>query len=483
MYFRMLVFLVFFFNFASSKSVNNTKNLKFTQLSSCKAQLDDGSLIDLSSLDNPSSPRTVRDDDYDYKFNPCSPITCVSGARPTSAACEISTDGKVQYNLGDQSTAILTYSSNLVMKFTSGEKTASIQCLCDNSEKFSFVEERPINTYRFTFSSLCCCPNGCSDSKPNYPIVINTWPFVDATERAWEVLEKTDDPLLSVELGCSVCEDLRCDGTVGWGGSPDESGETTLDALIMDGRTHDAGSVAGLRRVKNVISVARAVMDHTKHTLLVGDAATQFAEEMGFRQEDLHHKDSVESYLKWLNNKCQPNFRLNVSPDPLSNCGPYTAIKPVSKTDKSNLNINEKSHDTIGMIAINSKGDISVGTSTNGAAHKIPGRVGDSPIIGSGGYVDNDVGAACGTGDGDILMKFLPSYQAVESMRNGMSPSKACENALERIIKKYPKFMGAIIAMDKDGNHGAACHGIDVFNYSYRSNKENRVQINSVKCI
>ncbi|CAF1091801.1 unnamed protein product [Brachionus calyciflorus] len=168
MYFRikLLFFFAFFFNFASSKSLNNTKNLKFTQLSSCKVQLDDGGLIDLTSLDNPSKPRTDTDNDYDYKFNPCSPITCISGARPTSAACQISTDGKVQYNLGDQSTAVLTYSSNLLMKFSSGEKTTIIQCLCDNSEKFSFSEERPINTYKFTFSSPCCCPNGCSGKKP-----------------------------------------------------------------------------------------------------------------------------------------------------------------------------------------------------------------------------------------------------------------------------------------------------------------------------
>lgn len=317
----------------------------------------------------------------------------------------------------------------------------------------------------------------------SYPFVINTWPFVNATEKAWQVLEKTDDALSSVEQGCSMCEELRCDGTVGWGGSPDESGETTLDALIMSGPRHDAGSVAGLRRIKNAISVARAVMEHTKHTLLVGDAATQFAVQMGFKEQSLSHIDSVNRYLKWLNSSCQPNFRLSVSPDPSTNCGPYEPIQTSKYSDKINVNINEKSHDTIGMIAVSSQGDIAVGTSTNGAAHKIPGRVGDSPIIGSGAYVDNDVGAACGTGDGDVLMKFLPSYQTVESMRNGMSPSEASEDALRRIVRKYPKFMGAIVAVDKNGRYGAACHGLDEFKFSLASRKTNGVSVESVKCI
>jgi N4-(beta-N-acetylglucosaminyl)-L-asparaginase len=220
----------------------------------------------------------------------------------------------------------------------------------------------------------------------NYPIVINTWPFTNATAQAWKTLIKTDDPLLAIEAGCSECEEARCDGTVGWGGSPDETGETSLDALIMDGVTHDAGSVAGLRRIKNVIGVARAVMQHTKHTLLVGDAATRFAIEMGFKQEDIHSIESVQMYLSWLNNDCQPNFRFNVQPDPEKSCGPYKPIqKPIitqTNNQRYNEHVSEKSHDTIGMIAINSKGNIATGTSTNGASHKIPGRVGDSPIIG-----------------------------------------------------------------------------------------------------
>jgi len=209
----------------------------------------------------------------------------------------------------------------------------------------------------------------------NYPLVVNTWPFVNATAKAWQVLDQTNDRLQSVEAGCTECETLRCDGTVGFGGSPDESGETTLDALIMDGVTHDAGSVAGLKRIKNAIGVSRAVMEHTTHTLLVGDSATQFAIDMGFEQEDLHAIESLEKWINWFNNSCQPNFRMNVSPDPSKSCGPYKPIQ-VNKQFKGqryNKHVSDKSHDTIGMIVIDSNGDFAVGTSTNGAGHKIAG--------------------------------------------------------------------------------------------------------------
>ena len=144
----------------------------------------------------------------------------------------------------------------------------------------------------------------------------------------------------------------------------------------MDGVTHDAGAVANLKRIKNAIGVARAVMDYTKHTFLVGESATQFAIDMGFQQEDLHAVESAQKWIDWFNNSCQPNFRLNVSPDPERYCGPYKPITDrfdMSKVKRFNKNVSAKSHDTIGMIAIDSKGDIAVGTSTNGASHKIPG--------------------------------------------------------------------------------------------------------------
>jgi N4-(beta-N-acetylglucosaminyl)-L-asparaginase len=208
----------------------------------------------------------------------------------------------------------------------------------------------------------------------NFPIVVNTWAFTNATERAWATLAETDDALQAVQDGCGECEEQRCDGTVGWGGSPDETGETALDALIMDGPTHSAGSVASMKRVKSAIAVARAVMNYTKHTLLVGEAATRFAVEMGFQEEDIHSVESMESWIQWHTNRCQPNFRINVSPDPDRSCGPYEPLPNVKHTGaRYNEHVSQKSHDTIGMIAVNSRGDIATGTSTNGAGHKVPG--------------------------------------------------------------------------------------------------------------
>lgn len=321
---------------------------------------------------------------------------------------------------------------------------------------------------------------------PKFPIVINTWAFTNATAKAWTNLERYDNAVAAVVNGCSECEEERCDGTVGFGGSPDESAETTLDALIMNGKTHDAGSVAGLKRIKSAAAVAEAVMTFTKHTLLVGESATQFAIEMGFTQEDLHAKESLDKWTSWFEAKCQPNFRINVSPDPNESCGPYRPLETRMQSvgqKRYNRHTSEKDHDTIGIIAIDSRGDMAGGTSTNGATHKIPGRVGDSPIIGSGVYVDNDVGGAAGTGDGDTMMKFLPAYQAVESMRNGMSPTNAASDAIQRIAKYYANFVGAIIAIDKYGNHGAACHGLASFPYSVKNSAMSEVQVIHVACI
>lgn len=253
----------------------------------------------------------------------------------------------------------------------------------------------------------------------------------------------------------------------------------------MDGVNHDVGSVAGLRRIRDAISVARAVMNYTTHTLLVGDLATNFALEMGFKQEETHSPNSMQKWIDWYKNNCQPNYRRNVLPDPSLNCGPYAPIKQpkINLNKRFNNNIGKLNHDTIGMIAIDSNGNIAGGTSTNGASHKVPGRVGDSPIVGSGAYVDNEVGGACGTGDGDVLMRFLPAYQTVESMRNGMGPNDAAADAIKRIAKYYPKFAGALVALDKYGNHGAACNGMDNFHYSVQDAYHNEPQIIEVNCI
>merc|ERR1712212_1295965 len=301
-----------------------------------------------------------------------------------------------------------------------------------------------------------------NSSSASLPVVITAWEFNNATAKAWDVLSKgSGDAFDAIEQGCSVCEEEQCDRTVGYGGSPDENGETTLDAMMMDGLTFNVGAVASMRRIKSAISVARKVLEHTSHSILAGNLATQFAVEMGFKEESLSTSESKQMWTDWRNGQCQPNFWENVSPDPNSHCGPYTPLhlNEISVKPKDHFSRGgEGNHDTIGMVAIDLKGRMVAGTSTNGLKHKIPGRVGDSPIPGAGAYVDSTAGGAACTGDGDVMLRFLPSYQAVENMRQGHPPAEAARIAISRIIRHYPKFEGGIVALSKDGIFGAACY-------------------------
>ncbi|KAM9236952.1 N(4)-(beta-N-acetylglucosaminyl)-L-asparaginase isoform 2-T2 [Leptosomus discolor] len=260
------------------------------------------------------------------------------------------------------------------------------------------------------------------------PVVINTWAFRKAAETAWRVLQSGGSELDAVERGCGQCEIDQCDGSVGYGGSPDESGETTLDAMIMDGNSMEVGAVADLRHIKNAIGVARKVIEYTKHTLLVGESASLFAVRMGFPYEDLTTQNSLSEYSKWLNESCQPNYWKNVVPDSSKSCGPYK--RPEKVTYKEEQTISQRSvhnHDTIGMVVIGGSGTVASGTSTNGAAHKIPG------------------------------------YQAVEYMRMGTDPAVACQKVISRIQKYAPKFFGAVICANTTGSYGAACNKIPGF--------------------
>ncbi|XP_011685903.1 PREDICTED: N(4)-(Beta-N-acetylglucosaminyl)-L-asparaginase-like isoform X2 [Wasmannia auropunctata] len=312
------------------------------------------------------------------------------------------------------------------------------------------------------------------------PVIVITWDYTNATAKAWNVIyNQKRSALDAIEEGCSLCEEQRCRKTVGFGGSPDESGETTLDAIIMDGVTMDVGGVGGLRNVKNAISVARKVLEHTKHSLLGGDLATDFAVNMGFKKESLQTDESKDMWKQWKANKCQPNFWKNVVPDPTTTCGPYRTS--VVEGDRSTVVGNEDNHDTIAILAIDSQGRTAAGTSTNGAKHKIPGRIGDSPIAGAGAYADQEVGAAAGTGDGDIMMRFLPSFLAVEEMRNGATPTIAARKAINRIVQHYPDFFGGVIALNKKGEYGAACNGMSAFPY-YVANPTLGPKLLSVQC-
>lgn len=331
-----------------------------------------------------------------------------------------------------------------------------------------------------------------------FPLVLNTWAFSEANKAAWKVLTESSSPSVGLDAlveGCSTCERLQCDGTVGFGGSPDENGETTLDAMIIDGATINVGAVGSLRKVKYASRVARLILEHTQHSLLVGSQASSFARMMGLPYESLNTLKSQQIWRNWHKNKCQPNYWNSVLPDAEKGCGPYRPEKDLKQeqhskltktgtcnldteslihnskaeetcSDNNNKLLDKWHHDTIGMIVVDHNGNIFAGTSTNGATHKIPGRVGDSPIVGAGAYADNEVGAAVATGDGDILMRFLPSFLAVELMRNGKTPQEAGNESLHRIKRRYKFVKGALVVMDRWGNYSASCVGfVDGFPY------------------
>ncbi|KAG9508505.1 putative N(4)-(beta-N-acetylglucosaminyl)-L-asparaginase [Fragariocoptes setiger] len=323
-------------------------------------------------------------------------------------------------------------------------------------------------------------------------IVINTWNFTDANLAAWKVLSHGGSALDAIEIGCGQCEIDQCDGTVGWGGSPSETGETTLDAMIMDGQNYNVGAVGGLRRIKSAIAVARKVLDHTNHSLLVGDMATQFAIQLGFKEENLTSDKSLKMWSDWKAASCQPNYWTNVSPNPRMSCGPYHVGSITSQPESISLKVHESSeqtnkldpgHDTIGMVAIDADGRMAAGTSTNGLRYKILGRVGDSPIAGAGAYAAHDAGAAAATGDGDVMMRYLISYQAVENMRRGMRPSLAVDDALRRMAEGtgQPWARAAAIALDRYGNFGAACIGIKKFPFVV-SNSSQNIRTHVIEC-
>ncbi|XP_014238283.1 N(4)-(Beta-N-acetylglucosaminyl)-L-asparaginase-like [Trichogramma pretiosum] len=323
------------------------------------------------------------------------------------------------------------------------------------------------------------------------PVVIVTWDYPEATQKAWDVLSKEKRSALdAVEEGCALCERMQCRGTVGYGGQPDENGETTLDALIMDGESMDVGAVGGLRNVKDAISVARKVMENTRHSLLGGELAADFACQMGFTKESLQTEKSKKMFDDWVQNRCQPNFwEANVEPNPAESCGPYRQAQRqqvetnIDRAERQLPQGGEDQHDTIGVVALDTRGRLVSGVSTNGQNHKIAGRIGDSAVTGAGAYADGEVGAAAATGDGDIIMRFLPSYLAVELMRLGSSPQAATETAVRRMGRKYPRFRGAVIALNKHGEYGASCHGYENFPHYVSNVDSNGAKAMSTPCV
>lgn len=281
-----------------------------------------------------------------------------------------------------------------------------------------------------------------------FPVAIATWgPNVKATAAAWEILSKGGRALDAVEAGARVPEADPKDTSVGYGGFPDRDGNVTLDACIMD-EFGMAGSVSFIQNIMHPISVARKVMENTPHVMLAGDGAYRFAISQGFPHENLLTETAKAAWIDWQKE---------------------SEYKPI---------INVERHDTIGILAVDQSKRLAGACSTSGAAFKMHGRVGDSPIIGAGMFVDNEVGGAASTGLGEIVLRTLGSFLVVEEMRRGASPQKAVEVAVKRIVRKYPKqaeeAQVGFIAIDKRGRHGAyAIH--PGFNYAIYQRMENKV--------
>ncbi|KAL5109148.1 hypothetical protein TcWFU_006970 [Taenia crassiceps] len=318
--------------------------------------------------------------------------------------------------------------------------------------------------------------------------VINTWPWQGPNDAAWRVINApTGSALAAVVAGCSAAEEDKNITSVGMGGSSDEDGNTTLSAMVMDGDTMNVGAVAELAYIKEATQVALGVLNSTRHTLLVGEAATRFAESLGYHRTNLSSNESIEEWMQWKSRNCQPNFRLPYSwiPNAMNSCGPYQ-FKNKSWTDsprhRLELGIDATIHDTIGVIALDRHGRMAVGMSTNGARFRIPGRVGDSPIPGAGGYADSKVGAAAGTGDGDVMMRFLLSFKAVELMKAGKHPTEACNISL-RSVRQKGTWYGALIALSANGQYGAACVGFKDFAFVVQNGHSLRGgKVIKVKC-
>jgi isoaspartyl peptidase/L-asparaginase-like protein (Ntn-hydrolase superfamily) len=279
----------------------------------------------------------------------------------------------------------------------------------------------------------------------NKPIVISTWNHgIAANKKAWKILEKGGNALDAVESGVRVTESDATNRSVGLGGLPDREGKVTLDACIMN-HENECGAVAFLQDIENPISVARKVMEDTPHVMLVGKGAYNFAIEKGFTKKDLLTPEAKKAWLKWKESEEQK--------------------KP---------EVNSENHDTIGMLAMDTEGNISGACTTSGWAYKLHGRVGDSPIIGAGLFVDNEVGGACATGLGEAVIRIAGSHTVVELMRQGKTPQEACQIAVERIIKKHKNIKGVqvgFLAINKKGETG----GYSVyagFNYAFHDGNE-----------
>ncbi|MFH7017070.1 isoaspartyl peptidase/L-asparaginase family protein [Flavobacterium sp. FlaQc-47] len=326
-----------------------------------------------------------------------------------------------------------------------------------NSNRRNFIKTAAIASVAVALQSFNSNDSNSEEEKVfdskkvKKPIVLSTWRFgIQANEAAWEVLKNKGTALDAVEAGVKIPEGDPKERSVGYGGRPDRDGRVTLDACIMD-ENANIGSVACLEYIKHPISVARAVMEKTPHVMLVGDGALQFALSQGFKKENLLLEESEKEWKEWLKD---------------------SKYKPIA---------NIENHDTIGMIALDANGNLSGACTTSGMAFKMHGRVGDSPIIGAGLYVDNEIGAATATGHGEEVIRISGCHLVVELMRQGKSPQKACEEAVARIVKltksrnkDLKDIQVGFIALNKAGEYGSYCVQ-DGFNYAVYDDTGNKL--------
>ena len=301
--------------------------------------------------------------------------------------------------------------------------------------------------------------NGLQGSTKSNPVVVSTWaPNAKANREAWKILGAGGRALDAVEAGVQVPEGDASDQSVGLGGLPDRDGKVTLDACIMNERG-DCGAVFFLEGILHPVKVARLVMEKTPHVQLAGEGALQFALANGFKVEKLLTPESEILWKKWLQT---------------GSYDPRYTDKLLEESSRKTPG-QQDNHDTIGMIAIDAAGNLSGACSTSGMAFKMRGRVGDSPVIGAGLFVDNEVGAATATGVGEEVVRICGAHTVVELMRQGYNPQQACKGAIERIVKRNgtraKDLQVGFLALNKKGEHGGFSV-VEGFTYAVKSGNE-----------
>jgi N4-(beta-N-acetylglucosaminyl)-L-asparaginase len=295
------------------------------------------------------------------------------------------------------------------------------------------------------------------------PITIATWPFgKTAVEAAMKVLAKGDPALDAALAGAQAVEDdTTIRNSVGFGSLPDRLGRLTLDACVMDGRTLACGSVACVEHIKHPAALARRVMEKTPHVMLVGEGAKWFALQQGFPLEVPYTAESIKEWLDGHPDRKKKDEKGGEKP----------TNTETERSGAADINISEFNHDTVTVLSLDKKGHLGGVCTTSGLSYKLPGRVGDSPLIGAGLYVDDLAGAAGGTGVGEEIIRIGASLFITEQMRAGKSPQEACELACKRANAAagrrgvHPARV-AFLALDPKGNVGAACTEKTGFKYA-----------------